>query len=142
MALVVDEYGGTDGIVTHEDLVEEIVGEIYDEYDRDQQLDEVDAAALVEGESREIDARLIIEDVSEVIGIELPDDGPYETVAGFIIDRLGRIPDHGDSVETQGHLFEVTRVSDHRVESITVTRLHLPSGAIGGVDESPERDQL
>ncbi|GAA1348514.1 hemolysin family protein [Arthrobacter roseus] len=126
MALVVDEYGGTDGIVTLEDLVEELVGEIYDEYDTDQQLDEVKAAALVEGESREIDARLIIEDVPKLIGIELPDDGPYETVAGFIIDRLGRIPDYGDSVETQGHLFEVTRVSDHRVESITVTRLRLP----------------
>ena len=84
IALVVDEYGGTDGIVTLEDLVEELVGEIRDEYDRPDDADEPHERRL----DGMFDAGLNIEDFSEMTGIELV-DGPYETVAGFVIDQTG-----------------------------------------------------
>jgi putative hemolysin len=90
IALVVDEYGGTDGIVTLEDLMEELVGEIHDEYDRDAEL----AAA---GDPATVDAGLTIEEFGERTGVEL-EDGPYETVAGYVLHRLARMADVGDVV--------------------------------------------
>ena len=95
LAVVVDEYGGTDGIVTLEDLVEEIVGEIRDEYDLDQpQRDEHSGSLVVAG-------GLTIEDFAEATGVML-EDGDYETVAGYIIASLGRIPEVGDAAEVAG----------------------------------------
>src|SRR3954452_8238753 len=93
LAIVVDEYGGTAGIVTLEDLIEEVIGEIQDEYD----VNQVVARRLSGGEV-EIDGLLNLEDFEDRTGIELP-EGPYETVAGFVINELGRLPDVGDSVE-------------------------------------------
>ncbi len=98
IALVVDEYGGTDGIVTLEDLVEELVGEIYDEYDAG--ADHEDRVRVSGGEV-DVDGGLILQEFETVTGIQLP-DGHYETVAGFMIDRLGRLPKTGDSVEESG----------------------------------------
>ena len=89
LAIVVDEYGGTDGIVTLEDLVEEIIGEIHDEYD----VAEEPARALVDGDV-EVDGLLNLEDFEDRTGLELP-EGPYETVAGFVINELGRLPVRG-----------------------------------------------
>ncbi|WP_411375705.1 hemolysin family protein [Arthrobacter sp. MPF02] len=104
IALVVDEYGGTDGIVTLEDLVEELVGEIYDEYDAG--ADPEDRTTKADG-SLVVDGALILQEFKSVSGIELP-DGHYETVAGFVIDRLGRLPRLGDRVEVDGHALTVT----------------------------------
>lgn len=93
IAVVIDEYGGTDGIVTFEDLLEEIVGEIDDEYD---------PPALVEpdAEGDLYDAGLSLEDFEDRTGVALP-DGPYETVAGFVIARLGRLAVEGDEVRVE-----------------------------------------
>ena len=98
IAIVVDEYGGTDGMVTLEDLVEELVGEIWDEYDRDER-----SAALALHESRSLEATMNIEDFADVTGIALP-DGPYETVAGWLLAELGRLGRAGDVIPIPAEL--------------------------------------
>ena len=119
LAVVVDEYGGTDGIVTTEDLVEELVGEIDDEYDPPTSLDapritapDADQAVLVPGVLRE-------DELAEQTGFRLP-DGPYETLAGFVMSQLGRIPVEGERAEYNGWTFIVTSVERHRIEQVKV----------------------
>ncbi|HJU98501.1 MAG TPA: hemolysin family protein, partial [Jiangellaceae bacterium] len=114
IAVVVDEYGGTAGIVTLEDLVEELVGEIRDEYDTDES-----PAGSTEGEV-EVDGLLNIEDFAEQTGVELP-DGPYETVAGYVTAVLGRLPDRGDTIEIDGHSLEVLALDGRRVARLRLT---------------------
>ncbi|WP_433034837.1 hemolysin family protein [Actinomycetospora sp. CA-053990] len=116
LAVVIDEYGGTDGIVTVEDLVEEIVGEIQDEYDP-----AVPVRPRHEG-TYDVDGLLHRSDVTELTGLELP-DGPYDTLGGFVLHRLGRTPEVGDVVEALGHRFEVVTVDGHRVERVRITPL-------------------
>ncbi len=94
IAVVLDEHGGTDGIITFEDLLEELVGEIADEYDPP-------AHAHLKAGGDILDAGLTIEEFAERTGVALP-DGPYETVAGFVIARLGRLAQAGDEVTVQG----------------------------------------
>lgn len=114
IAVVIDEYGGTDGIVTLEDLVEELVGEITDEYDLAQ-------PAESEGDRlSRIDGGLNIEDFAERTGIEL-DDGSYETVAGYIIDKLGRMPIVGDAVRVGEHQLVVREIQGRRISQLEVT---------------------
>lgn len=121
IALVVDEYGGTDGIVTLEDLVEELVGEIYDEYD-DESIDSSAERRLDDGGSVELDGGLIIEEASVKIGADLPDDGQYETLAGLVLDRLGRLPRQGEKVQIEDHEIEVVKMANHRIERVRITR--------------------
>jgi putative hemolysin len=113
LAVVVDEYGGTDGIVTLEDLVEEVVGEIQDEYDAELPGEPEDGRTVPGG--------LSVERFEERTGIALP-DGEYETVAGFVIARLGRIPDVGDVVELGEVSLEVAAMAGPRVTEIAVVR--------------------
>ena len=115
LAIVVDEYGGTDGIVTLEDLVEEIIGDIHDEYD----VAEEPSEALVDGDV-EVDGLLNIEDFEERTGLELP-EGPYETVAGFIINEMGRLPDVGESVSALDHRFTVTDLDGRRIARVRLS---------------------
>jgi putative hemolysin len=116
LAVVVDEYGGTDGIVTLEDLVEELVGEIEDEYDAGQ-ASEID-------DDPSVDGSLSLQDFEDRTGLDLPDDGDYETVAGFVLARLGRIPDVGDEVAiTDGASLEVQEMAGRRITRVRVHRL-------------------
>jgi putative hemolysin len=115
LAIVVDEYGGTDGIVTLEDLVEELIGDIRDEYDSPEA--QPDAATL-----GEVDGLLNLDEFAEQTGIELP-EGPYETVAGFVVARLGRLPRLGESVDTEGHRFEVVSMDGRRAARLHVVSL-------------------
>ena len=115
LAIVVDEYGGTDGIVTLEDLVEEIIGDIHDEYD----LAEEPSRALVDGDV-EVDGLLNLEDFEDLTGLELP-EGPYETVAGFVINELGRLPGVDESVVSLGRRFTVTELDGRRVARVRLT---------------------
>jgi putative hemolysin len=112
LAVVVDEYGGTDGIVTLEDLVEEIIGEIRDEYD------ETETSSP---DGHEHAGATSLADLEARTGIALP-EGDYETVAGFVIARLGRIPDVGDTVESDGIVLEVSAMAGPRVASVSVRR--------------------
>jgi putative hemolysin len=122
IALVVDEYGGTDGIVTLEDLVEELVGEIYDEYDT--AAEHEDRVTMADG-TLDVDGGLILQEFESASGIALP-EGHYETVAGFVIDRLGRLPHVGDRVEFAGHLLTVLTMDRLRIARIRVTPAEAP----------------
>jgi putative hemolysin len=116
LAVVVDEYGGTDGIVTLEDLVEELVGDIRDEYDRP----EAELAAGV------YDAGLTIEEFDRLTGEEL-EDGYYETVAGYILARLGRLAVPGDSISLpNGGRLTVADVKDLRIRAVSLTLPTVP----------------
>lgn len=114
LAIVVDEYGGTAGIVSLEDLVEEVIGEIHDEYDEIEKPS-VEAAT---GEY-DIDGLLNLEDFTEMTLVELP-DGPYETVAGWAVAQIGRLPEIGDEVEFENAKFEVTKVEARRISRMRV----------------------
>ena len=115
MAVVVDEYGGTDGIVTVEDLVEELVGEIRDEFDPISVRPVLGPGGVVE-----VDGTLNLSDLEDVTSLELP-DGPYETVAGFVIAQLGRLPAVGDEVESAGYRLRVTETERRRIARVQVT---------------------
>jgi len=108
-AIVVDEYGGVDGIVTLEDILEEIVGEIRDEYDKD----EKDEIIQVDENTYEIDPKIDIDDFSKFFGLEIQDDLDYETLGGLIFDLSGRIPEIGD-VFTIGNLEILIKEKDGR----------------------------
>ncbi|SDQ22205.1 hemolysin family protein [Quadrisphaera sp. DSM 44207] len=113
LAVVVDEYGGTDGIVTLEDLVEELVGEIEDEYDQEA------AAGQRAGGPSELDGLLHRDEVADQTGLALP-EGPYETLGGFVMTELGRVPVVGDEVEALGHRFAVVATDGRRPARIRV----------------------
>jgi putative hemolysin len=117
LAVVIDEYGGTDGIVTLEDMVEELVGEIQDEFDKGAQA----ARRRGPGGVVSIDGGMNLEDVAEATGVELPDEGDYETVAGFLLDRLGRVAVTGDVVEIERNRLEVVQVDGNRIVRVRVT---------------------
>jgi putative hemolysin len=117
IVLVVDEHGGTDGIVTMEDLVEELVGEIYDEYDAGTEPED---ATLRHGQSLVVDGSLNIEELEELTGVELHDEN-YDTAGGLVLDRLGRLAEAGDVVEASGLTLEVLEVHNMRIERLRVT---------------------
>jgi putative hemolysin len=117
VAIVQDEYGGTDGIVTLEDLVEEVIGEIHDEYDEPQQGE----SPRVIGE-RTVDGLMNLDDFHDECDADLP-DGPYETVAGFMVSHLGRVPLLGDEVEVNGLSLRVQEMDGRRISRVHVTRL-------------------
>jgi putative hemolysin len=117
LAIVVDEYGGTAGIVTLEDLVEELVGDIRDEYD----TGEAPATKLPQGEV-EVDGLLNLDEFAEQTSIRLP-EGPYETVAGYVLAALGELPSPGDVVEIPGYTITVTEMDGRRIARLRVTPL-------------------
>jgi putative hemolysin len=114
LAIVLDEYGGTAGIVTLEDLVEELIGEIQDEYD----VDEGQPRQLRGGEL-EVDGLLNLDEFAEQTGVELP-EGPYETVAGYLLAALGHLPGEGESVEVSGRKLAVTQLDGRRIARVRV----------------------
>ena len=118
MAVVVDEYGGTSGVVTLEDVVEELVGEVADEHDRARSS----AARRLDG-SWGFPGVLRPDELAEITGLRVPEDGPYETLGGLVMARLGRIPAEGDVVEVDGVRLEVERMDGRRVERIGVRRV-------------------
>lgn len=113
MAVVTDEYGGTAGVVTLEDVVEELVGEVADEHDRDRPrvLPQRDGSFLVPGQMRP-------DQVRELLDLQVPDDPAYETLAGFVISRLGRLARTGDEVVVDDGLLRVERLAGRRVERL------------------------
>ncbi|MDQ6526109.1 hemolysin family protein [Nocardioides sp. LHD-245] len=133
LAIVVDEFGGTDGIVTLEDLVEEIVGDIRDEYDQEPDGLLVRRSGGPAGPTF-VSGGLTIEDVAEETGVELP-DGDYETVAGYLLARLGRVAEVGDRVEVGGALLRVAAVEGRR---ITQVEIDLEPSASGGQADGPD----
>jgi CBS domain containing-hemolysin-like protein len=119
IAVVVDEYGGTAGLVTIEDLLEEIVGEITDEYDADQ----VETESLTDGSVR-VSSRFPIDDLDEVAGVAVEDDD-VDSVLGLMAKHLGRVPIPGSHVEAHGLRFVAEAATGRRnkIESVLVSRL-------------------
>lgn len=116
MALVLDEYGGLRGLLTLEDLLEEIVGEIRDEYD------EGDEAPIIDlGNGRlVVDASVPITELSRQAGIELPEDGEYHSLGGFIVEVMGRVPEPGAVIERLGHRFLIRTADERHVTKVEI----------------------
>lgn len=122
MAVVLDEYGGTDGLVTMEDLMEEIVGEIEDEHDEVETLE----IKKIDNDLYEMNARVSVREVEELLDIKLKDessDEDYETVGGLVFFLLGRVPEKGETVRHgSGYIFEVTDADPRRVKKLIVKK--------------------
>ena len=121
LAIIVDEYGGTEGIVTIEDILEEIVGDIADEYDEEEAL----FLPLPEG-GWLIDARMSILDIEEQLGIEIPQDGDYDTIGGYVFNETGMIPPKGYIIRQPHFEIEIIRSNDRRVEKLRIKSLSSP----------------
>ena len=122
VAIVLDEYGGVAGLVSIEDIIEEIVGEIDDEHD---QTDEPPIHKLTEN-LLEVDARVHVDDINELIDVELPEDGDYDTVGGFVFSAMGRIPKTGETLRHHGALFTVLAATDRAIHRVRIE--NLPDG--------------
>ena len=120
LAVVVDEYGGTAGLVTLEDLLEELVGEIRDEYDEDERL-----IQRVAPRSFRVSGRLAIDELNTATGLQIPDDA-FDTVGGWVLDLFGRVPQKGEKTEADGVRVAVEKVERTRVLEVLVT---LPDAA-------------
>ncbi len=134
LAIVMDEYGGTAGIVTLEDLVEELVGDIQDEYD----VDEGQPRQL-RGGAVEVDGLLNLDDFAEQTGIELP-EGPYETVAGYMLAMLGQLPTGHEAVEVDGHRLTVLSMDGRRIARVRVDPAEPDGEASSQEGAAPFRD--
>jgi len=136
LAIVVDDYGGTAGIVTLEDLVEELIGDIRDEYDA-----EHSEATTLHGGEVEVDGLLNLDEFTEQTGIELP-EGPYETAAGYVLARLGDLPSVGDSVQAAGRTITVTELDGRRIARLRVAAAPPPPRPAGPASTSAGQARL
>jgi CBS domain containing-hemolysin-like protein len=138
MAIVIDEYGGTAGLVTLEDLIEELVGEIVDEYD----TEDPPVEPLPGGDVR-VNARLSIDDANDLLvtperpDVQLP-SGDWDTVGGLIFSTLGRVAAVGDKVEVPGYRLTVDRMQGRRIVRVRITRLEPPERLFHGDDEDDD----
>ncbi|HKS49078.1 MAG TPA: hemolysin family protein [Amycolatopsis sp.] len=118
IAMVVDEYGGTAGLVTLEDVVEEIIGDVRDEHDEG----EAPASQQLDVDTWMVSGQLRADEIAEITGFRMP-EGDYETIAGLVLERLGRLPIAGDSVEIDGWRLTVMTMDRHRIAELSVRRL-------------------
>lgn len=116
MAIVVDEFGGVAGLCTIEDLLEELVGEIADEYDVEEPM-----VTPLEAGGYRVDGRLAVDELEELFDVELPDED-WDTVGGLVLALAGRVPDEGESFELDGIVIMAERVQGRRVAEVTITR--------------------
>ncbi len=137
IAIVLDEYGGTAGLITVEDILEELVGELQDEYETDHEPESITA---IDERTFDVDARTHVDDLNDALGIDLPDDEDYDTLGGFVFAQLGHIPQKDESFTYEGVSLTVTQAERTRVVQVRVHKLP-PGGAIdaGGrvVDQDP-----
>jgi CBS domain containing-hemolysin-like protein len=127
IAIVIDEYGGTAGLVTIEDILEEIVGEITDEYDVERPPVE-----RIDEDTARVTARLSVEDLADLFDLELPDRDDVETVGGLLAERLGRVPIPGATARVNGLelVAESAGGRRNRVDTVLVRRVHVPGGTV------------
>ena len=135
IAIVLDEYGGTAGLVTIEDLLEEIVGEIQDEYDEEEPM----IVKLSDDEAR-IDGRADVDDLSDLFDVTLglEDEDEYDTVGGLIYHRIGGVPSPGDQVSVDGLTLTVETTDGRRVGKVLVVRRRDENGELVA-DEDGDR---
>lgn len=128
IAIVLDEYGGTEGLVTIEDILEEIVGDIFDEYDN-----EIDLIEKVDEFTYLIQADVSLEEINTEFGLDLPEED-FETLGGYVFNTLGRVPVVGDTLEHENMIIEVTTLLNRRVIAIKLTIKHEGEGQHTDVD--------
>jgi putative hemolysin len=131
MAVVVDEYGGTAGVVTLEDILEEVVGEIRDEFEAEERL-----AQPVDGRTWRVAAKMAIGDFNTVTGLSIPDEH-FETVGGWVLDLFGRVPHRGESVEANGIRVTVETIHRNRILQVLVRLPAPPPARSAPTDGSP-----
>lgn len=129
LAVVVDEFGGFSGIITIEDILEELVGEIRDEYDREEEL-----VKQVEDDVFLANALISVRDLGEYLDMEFPDEGDYETLGGFVVANIGCVPEVGNIVTFNNLELEVVRADDRHVEQVRITR----HPSLSSIPDSPE----
>ena len=129
MAIVVDEYGGTAGLVTLEDLIEELVGEIVDEYD----VEEPAVEPLPGGDVR-VNARMPIDEVNELLDAELP-EGDWDTVGGLVFNLLGHVPTEGETVDVDGHRLRAEKVQGRRIGRVRISKPRRRRATTAGGEE-------
>ena len=117
MAIVIDEYGGTAGLITIEDLLEEIFGEIQDEYD----LAEEATIRRLDEQTALVDGRVAVDEVAQAFGVELP-EGEFDSIGGLVLGELGRLPAQGEVLQVNGLELTVEKVSRQRVQQVRVAR--------------------
>ncbi len=117
MALAVDEYGGVSGLVTIEDLIEEIVGEIHDEYDTESPVIQLSDGTML------IDASISLRDLKEDYHIQLPESPEYESLGGFLMTTLQKIPQTSDVVEVEGKRIRIVEMVGQRISKVKLEKL-------------------
>ena len=117
IAVVVDEWGGTAGLITVEDIVEEVLGEIRDPYDM-----EKDLIIKHDSDNYILDAKIGIYDVEEELGVEFPEDRDYDTLGGYIFFKLEKIPEKGEIVKFENWVFKVMELSENRIKTVQVKK--------------------
>jgi len=117
IAIAVDEYGGTAGLVTLEDLIEELVGEIVDEFD----VEEPSIEALPGGAYR-VNARMAVDEVNELLGADFP-EGAWDTIGGFVFNLLGHVPTEGESIDHESHRLTAEKVQGRRIGRVRITKV-------------------
>ncbi len=117
IAVVVDEYGGTSGMITLEDIIEEIVGEIQDEFDEDERL-----YRKISDNSYEFDAKIPIDELNEIMDINLPEDEDYESLGGYLYDLFGEVPETGDRKTFGNYTFSILSVQKQRIGWVKIER--------------------
>lgn len=127
IAIILDEYGGVAGLITLEDLVEELVGDIDDEHDVPTALDTI---VPLGGSRYEVDASLTIEDFNDRLDLKLPTDGDFLTLGGFVFHSLGRLPEPGETFRVEGIEFQIVEVLDHSIRRVMVD--HQPAAVVEG----------
>jgi len=121
LAVVIDEYGGTAGVVTLEDLIEELVGEIVDEFDVDDPL----IVPLGGGQFR-VSSKMDVDEVNDLLGADLP-AGDWDSIGGLVLALTGHVPSEGESIEVDGHLLVAEKLQGRRIGSVRIMRLNGPA---------------
>ena len=126
IAIVLDEYGGTAGLVTIEDVIEELVGEIQDEYESTPDEPKIH---WLDSRTAEVDARVHVDDLADALGLTVPEDSDYDTVGGFVFATLGHIPDVGEQFDVEGLRFTVTDAQRTKIKMVKVEKIEAEPAA-------------
>lgn len=120
IAVVVDEYGGTAGLITMEDIIEELVGDIHDEFDNEE-IPEIQKT----NDGYSVESRVLLKEINDLLGTEI-DDVDVDTLGGWMYSVLSKTPVKGDTVEKEGYLFTIEAIDENRIERIGIRRLPAP----------------